>query len=135
MNHQVESVKPERVDRRRGKSAEPGPGVVGVDGPVGEAEPRQIEGDSTQATGRELGDDLAVEERRGGHAMQADDRLARPLLTDETSDGGGCEAPARASMGLDDRVNRGHEVTTVPSGGTAPPKTEPTSRITYCGLA
>jgi hypothetical protein len=45
MNHQVESVKPERVDRRRGKSAEPGPGVVGVDGPVGEAEPRQIEGD------------------------------------------------------------------------------------------
>ena len=46
---QVAAIDAQGVDRLAGPAAEPGPAVVEARGPFGQAEPRQIEGDSAQS--------------------------------------------------------------------------------------
>lgn len=49
----MESVETECVDRSAGKPAEACEGVVEVHGPIGEAQPRQVERDRSKASRRE----------------------------------------------------------------------------------
>ena len=72
----MEPVESERVHGGGAEAAKPGPGVVERGGAVGEPEPRQVERDSAQATRGQLTQDLAVQEARGRHPVQAHDRLA-----------------------------------------------------------
>ena len=52
VDDQVIAVDTEGVDRRRGPARQPAPGVIEGLGPVGEAEARQVEGNSPQPSGR-----------------------------------------------------------------------------------
>src|ERR1700704_2550850 len=66
-----------------------------------QAEPRQIERDAAQPPRGQLVEDLAVEERRRGHAVEAHHRVSGAGLTHERTDAGGGETAARCAVACD----------------------------------
>jgi hypothetical protein len=100
----VAAIHVQRIDRVTHPSRQPRPGVVEVLRPVGEAQPREVEGDRPQSLLGERGDHLPVQEGARGNAVDEHHGRARPdrrrLLADEAGHAACGEAPAR---GLVDR--------------------------------
>ena len=93
----------ERVDRLAGPAGEARPGVVEVDGAVGEPEPREVEGHPAQSLLGEHRDHLAVQEGARGDAVQR----ARPArLVPARARSSSCRRPQSAARRPDGRRSR-----------------------------
>src|SRR5579863_4983107 len=101
MDDQVEPVKLQFADDGRAEPPEAGPAVVVVPRAFRQPETGQVPGDSPQPARRELGQNLAIAERRAQHPVDADDWLAVALGPDETLDAGRGEGPAGVAVGAE----------------------------------
>jgi len=101
-------IEPESVHRSGGEATQTDPGVVEVDGAVGQPQAGQVERDPAKAPGRKLGHDLAVQERGGRDAVHADHRLSVALVEHEAVHPGRGEA-STCPLVLGDDVGCSHE--------------------------
>ena len=103
----MEAVQLEGIDCGDAVPAKPGPAVVKRPWPVGEPEPRQVEGHAAETAGGKLVQHLAVQVRRGGHAVHAYDRLAAARLAHEPVQARGAERAAGRDVRVDLRTRHG----------------------------
>jgi hypothetical protein len=107
VHDEVEAIELQRVERGERPGSQARPAIVEPLRALREPQAREVEGDAAQAACRQLGEDLAVQERRGGHAVQAHDRRAGALLPDHRR---GVRDGERAPAGcptIDDRCDVG----------------------------
>jgi len=111
VHDEVKAIEVERVDRGAGPAAVARPGVVEVVGPRRQAEARQVEGHAAQPPRGQLVEHLAVEERRGGHAVDAHHGVSVARLPHERRHAGGLEPAARRAVAFDDfGARHGNEI-------------------------
>ena len=114
VDHEMEPLQPERIHRGLGEAAETGEGEIEVHRPIGQAETGQVERHRPEATSRQLGDHLAVEERRRRQPVGQDNRLTLALRPHEAHQAGGLEQVARRSMRGDHLLHRRAHPTSSP---------------------
>jgi hypothetical protein len=85
VHHKMAAIDPERVDRLSGPSGQAAPRVVEICGALGQSQTGEVEGNAAQPPAGQLRQDLSVEERTGGHAVQTHHRCAVTSLEHEAA--------------------------------------------------
>jgi hypothetical protein len=104
MDHEVKAFKGEGVDRGRAPLAEARPRVVERARTCRQSQAREIEGHAAELVRGQHAEQLAIQERRRGDAVQAEHRLPVARLPDEAPYAGRAEFPTRGPMGRDHRT-------------------------------
>ena len=103
----MEPIQGEGLDRGGCEPAKAGPGVVEGRGPLRKSQPRQVEGDSAQTACSQVHNQLAIQERRRRHTVQAHHRLTVAQVEHERLDTPDGESITRSFMGGDHGVDIG----------------------------
>src|ERR1700694_4300515 len=85
VHHKMAAIDPECVDRVGLPFGQAAPRVVEIGGALGQSQTGEVEGNAAQPPAGQLRQDLAVEERTGGHAVQTHYRCAVAPLEHEAA--------------------------------------------------
>lgn len=100
VHDEMKLIKPEGVYRRRRPCTDSRECVIKLGRPVGQAQARSVEAESSEPACGQFRDNLPVEEARGRKAMHEDDGFSVTGLEDKAADTGGLkEGPSRAVRG------------------------------------
>ena len=119
VHHRMEPIQVDGFDRGGCEPAKAGPGVVESRGPLRKSQPRQVEGDSAETSFGQFDNELAIEERRRRHAVQAHHWQTVAQVEHERLDTPDGESIARSFVGIDHGIDSAGRWPVTPHPGSS----------------